>query len=293
MKKTTILLVVIMIVLSACAAPSEKKCGDGVCDGPENGKNCPEDCTLSQGAGGESSDAQEGTESQDEAEADARDEGQTDDVFAEVYVEIAVTRDEGVGDCGVEPWGVDHIDGGDFTCPPPKYWFGYDLEATAMQQVNLIPQGEGWVFTPRTKGGGTYQQASAWSDGQRVCEPKSMQAKPFGFQVEGAAAGGEITMTFTSNPVEIATWECDSGTTYERETTLLRIDWGAALGGDYHDLSVFLSAADHVGDSKYRKTYSADMNPSPDERDHAQVSLTFTCMQQRDAATSVETACPW
>ena len=23
---------------------SEKRCGDGVCDGPENGTNCPEDC---------------------------------------------------------------------------------------------------------------------------------------------------------------------------------------------------------------------------------------------------------
>ena len=217
----------------------------------------------------------------------------TAEVFGEVYIEIAVTRDDGVGSCGVEPWGVDHIDGGDFSCPPPKYWYGYQLEATAMQQVNLVPQGQGWVFGPRSSGGGVYQQASAWSDGNRICDPKSIKADPFGFRVDGAAAGGEITMDFTSDPVEVAAWECDGGNAYERETTLLRIDWGAALGGDYHDLSVLLTAADRAADSRYQKTFSAGMNPSPDNRDHAEVTLTFTCMQMRDDATSVETACPW
>ncbi len=302
MKKATITFAVFILFLSACSLldagkeseiVSEQRCGDGVCDGPENADNCPKDCTIHSGTGSETANAQNGSDNTDDQKSITSDEGPMNDIFGEVYADISVTREDGVGDCGVEPWGVDHIDGGDFTCPPPKYWYGYQLEATAQQQVNLIPQGQGWVISPRSNGGGVYQQASASSDGQRVCEPKSIKTSPFGFDVDGATADGEITLNITSNPVEITAWECDGGNAYERETTLLLIDWGVAVGGNYHDLSVLFTADDRTSESRYQKTFTADMNPSPDNRDHAQVTLTFTCMQKRDDATSLETACPW
>jgi pimeloyl-ACP methyl ester carboxylesterase len=54
-------LTILVILLTACSLPanttpspgvgqtiSEKRCGDGVCDGPENTSNCPQDCSGSQ-----------------------------------------------------------------------------------------------------------------------------------------------------------------------------------------------------------------------------------------------------
>ena len=35
---------------------SEKRCGDGVCDGPENPQNCPADCTAPTGEAQSSAD---------------------------------------------------------------------------------------------------------------------------------------------------------------------------------------------------------------------------------------------
>jgi len=39
---------------------SQKRCGDNVCDGPENADNCPQDCTLPEKAGGEVTSGSEG-----------------------------------------------------------------------------------------------------------------------------------------------------------------------------------------------------------------------------------------
>jgi hypothetical protein len=214
-------------------------------------------------------------------------------MIAEIFLEGTVTRDDGEGTCGTPPWGVDHIAGGDYSCPPPKYWYGYQFEITALQQVDLVPQGQGWVFQPRTNGNGTYQKAVAWSDGNRVCEPVSIDAAPFDFTISGAVADGEIVIEISTNPIEIASWECDNGHSYERETTLVQIDMGMALNGVYSDLSVLLTEADRFSTARYQKTFEIDTNASPDPRDHVKAALTFSCMTVQDESTLVESACPW
>ncbi len=214
-------------------------------------------------------------------------------IIAEIFLEGTVARDDGEGTCGTAPWGVDHIAGGDFSCIPPKYWFGYQFEITAHQQVYLVPQGEGWVFQPRSSGGGAYQQATAWSDGNRVCKPDSIQAAPFDFTVSGAAADGEIVIDITTNPFETASWVCTNGHSYKRETTFVQIDMGMALSGIYDDLSVLLTEANRISEARYQKTFELDTNPSPNPRDHVKALLTFSCMTIQDENTLVESACPW
>ena len=42
---------------------------------------------------------------------------------------------------------VPHIDGGDFSCQPPKYWYDYKLSATALQNLRVVPSGnEIWTI---------------------------------------------------------------------------------------------------------------------------------------------------
>ncbi len=280
MRKYSVMIFLAMILLTACQA------------GGIETKMVPESYTIAS--------EDEYVEEQDEktrSEAQQQDENievPEKDIFAEIYIDISVTRSDGEGDCGVMPWGVDHIDGGDYSCVPPKYWFGYDLQATAHQYVNLVPQGKGWVLTPRSKGGGAYQKALHWSDGQRVCEPASLKAEPFEFSVDGAIADGEIVLEINTRPVELATWECDNGNTYERETTLLLIDWSMAVSGFYDSLTTLLTRADQVSQSCYHHLYVLDTNPSPVNRDHVEVDVSFTCMQSgQDESISVECACPW
>ena len=299
--KRTLNVLILLIFLTACgllpgyntptSTPvSEGRCGDGVCEGPENAQRCPEDCAgVVQSQDAESSqNGQDSTSTQPSPTEDT-----SSQIVVEVFLEGSVTRDDGEGTCGSAPWGVDHIDGGDFTCPPPKYWFGYQYEITAHQQLYAVPQGEGWVFTPKSNGGGTYQKALGWSDGNRVCEPVSIEADPFDFDITGAAANGEIALEFVTNPVETASWMSTSGSGYERETTLVQIDLGLALSGVYDDLSVLLTKMDRMTDSRYRKTFELDTNPSPNPRDHVDAVLTFSCMTARGDDTLVETACPW
>jgi hypothetical protein len=305
-KKICIVFIVSIVLTLACsltsssppATPqSEKRCGDNICDGPENAQNCPADCTgagLEMPATAQADDKEEETAPTSEpTQAGEPTPAGTSPMVAEIFLEGTVTRDDGEGTCGTAPWGVDNIAGGDYSCPPPKYWFGYQYEITAQQQVNLAPQGQGWVFQPRTKGGGAYQQANAWSDGNRVCAPVSVEAPPFDFTVSGAVAGGEIVIQISTNPTETASWTCDNNNSYERETTLVQIDMGLALSGDYQDLSVLLTQADRFSAARYRKTFELDTNPSPNPRDHVKAVLTFSCMTVQDDNTLVESACPW
>jgi len=172
-----IILIIFLFSLTGCGLDSDhrepnqtpisaQRCGDRVCDGPENQKNCPEDCsenismTNEKLTEDEQASQVEGDDAQGESQCDV-----SSDLIAENFIEVSVMRSDGVGSCGVEPWGVDHIEGGDYSCPPPKYWFGYDLEATIQQQVDLIPQGQGWIFSARSNGGGAYQKALRWSAG--------------------------------------------------------------------------------------------------------------------------------
>jgi hypothetical protein len=292
----------VLFLLTACQPGredaelvSEQRCGDGVCDGPENAAGCPADCAGI--AEGTDDNDRMGDHAADGANASAPNDPpgeNASEIYIEVFIEVSVSRADGEGDCGVPPWGVDHIDGGDFTCPPPKYWFGYDLQATGHQQLDLVPQGEGWVFSPRSSGGGTYQTARHWSDGQRICTPASIQAEPFALSISGAAADAEIVLEIDARPVELAQWECNGSYAYDRETTLLLLDWGMAVSGSYDNLSTLLEQSDRISGSRYRHVFALDTNPSPMNRDHVEVEVQFSCMTlSQDGSTSVESACPW
>lgn len=302
MLNRSLILLLTLFMLSAClnvgeidTPVSEQRCGDEVCDGPENETNCPQDCIEASSLTNKSSSEEDKANGAADDNPQGENPGErSTELIAEVYFDVNVTRRDGVGDCGVEPWGVDHIDGGDFSCPPPKYWFGEDLHATAHQQVALIQQGQGWVFAPHSSGGGTYQKAISFSDGQRVCEPVSVIAEPFDLSIEGATAEGDIVLEISTKPTENAIWQCDNGNTYERETTLLLIDWGIAVSGSHDSLTTLLTQADRQSQSRYQHMYVLDTNPSPDDRDHVEVDVSFTCMKPgQEIGSYVESPCPW
>ena len=66
MKRYVLLLSLLFLLILACSltggeenipsSVSEKRCGDKVCDGPENTKNCPQDCADTNSSGGSSID---------------------------------------------------------------------------------------------------------------------------------------------------------------------------------------------------------------------------------------------
>jgi len=296
MKRSIIMIVILILLTAACspqpgdtkgegapAAQSENRCGDGVCDGPENAENCPDDCV--------SSPSTRPDEPSDPAPGEPADD---DAILGQIYVEVGVQRQDGVGTCGSEPWGVDHIDGGDFTCPPPKYWYGYDLVATALQIVQITPAGGSrWHIAGDKPGGGTYQKDEHWSDGQRVCAPASIEGQVFEFDVEGAYQNGRIDLDISALPMEVSDWVCDNGHTYQRETTLLLIDWSVAMTGDYTDLSATLNEDDAIATGIYVHEYVADMNPSPENRDHVNATVEFTCIESKGEGVYSPVACPW
>jgi len=271
---------------------SENRCGDGICDGPENPKNCPADCAQPGQVTGEQPGASTQEDSVSSSEAP---QGSPSGAFpGQVYVDVLVNRQDGEGTCAVPPWGVDHIDGGDFSCPPPMYWFGQRLHATAFQMVDIVPVSDGaWQITSDKTGGGTYQEVNMWSDGNRVCIPATAEGKPFDFSAEGGAADGKIALTFSTRPVEIAHWTCDNNNTYDRETTLLLIDWAIAMTGDYTDLSVLLEKTDHPAPGLYRHVFTIDTNASPENRDHVEAVIEFSCLKSVETGVHQTTACPW
>lgn len=295
MNRNIIFLLIFLTILSGCAVlegeslpgsgvipgESEKRCGDGVCDGPEDADTCPDDCALPS------------TESLDERTEPGTPSG-TDDVLAQLFIDVQVTREGGVGNCGQAPWGVDHIDGGDFSCQLPKYWYNYKLSATALQNLRVVPSGnENWTIIGEKIGGGTYQSVSASSDGQRICAPVLIVGNIFKLNVEGNYKNGEIAFAFEANPAEVTTWKCDQGQDYERETTLLLIDWAVAMTGDYTDLSVILNEEDRVSPGVYQKIITAATNPSPDNRDKVIFTIDFNCIEENAEGIYNSVLCPW
>jgi len=311
MKKIALGSILLLIAVLACqfsptpestqptATPpqSQHRCGDGVCDGPENQSKCSQDCAsapvLDSDTDGEGL-TEENNSSGEDAPDSAEDSGASGSVLGEVYIEVHVSRSDGEGSCGTPPWGVDHIQGGDFSCPPPKYWFGYDLKSTAHQLLQITPQGQqNWLISGAQAGDGTYQQESHWSDGNRVCWPVSIEGSTFEFNVEGRYTNGQIEpieLDMTANPVERSQWQCDQGNSYERETTLLLIDWALAMSGDYTNLSAQLRS---TYNGWVRQTYTLDTNPSPEPRDHVEVVVDFTCLEEVESDTYKQRACPW
>jgi hypothetical protein len=295
MIRKSIIFLIFLTILNGCAfnngdklldndppnKKSEKRCGDGVCDGPENTKSCLEDCLGF-------------SEENGEKPATSEEKPGVESVLAQVFFDVEVERVGGVGDCGQAPWGVDNINGGDYSCSPPKYWYNYALSATALQNLEIVPSGNGkWTITGVKNGGGTYQSVSASSDGQRICEPEKINGNIFELNTKGSCQDNNISLQFEADPLEVSSWVCDQGAGYERETTLLLIDWAFAMSGEYTDLSLELSKEDLLSSGVYQKIISASMNPSPENRDMIEVTIDFKCIQTQTDGVSISIACPW
>ena len=82
------------------------------------------------------------------------------------------------------------------------------------------------------------------------------------------------------------------GGSYQRETTLLLIHWANALSGDFQDLSGSLSTTDHQSPGVYFHVYEGDFNPSPANRDSAQVKMDLTCVRESNGQYE-PVGCPW
>lgn len=295
MIRKNIFILILLIVFNSCTIntndkpqnddsvlnKSERRCGDGVCDGPENFDSCKEDCFVIPNAAEDSKDSPKTLADEDS-------------VLAQIFVDIYVKRVGGVGDCGQVPWGVDNINGGDFSCSPPKYWYNYELSATALQNLEIIPSGNGkWTLVGEKDGGGTYQSVSASSDGQRICEPEKIIGNIFKVNTDGNYQDNEIFLSFLADPLEITSWACDQGTGFERETTLLLIDWAVAMSGNYTDLSLKLSKEDLVSPGVYQKSISSSMNPSPENRDTVEFTIDFKCIEKQSDGVYSPIPCPW
>jgi hypothetical protein len=265
-------------------AKSENRCGDGVCDGPETIQNCSSDCESSQSAP---------VDSVGNGERTPKTESANDVEYAQVYFDVTVQRKDGEGTCGTFPYGVDNIFGGDNSCQGAKYWYTYVFRITALQNLDIIEQTDGtWLLKSDKLGGGTYQLAEASDDGQRLCHPVQVNTDPFDFDFVAEVQQGTINFTIYTLPLEITDWKCDSGTNYQRETTLVLIHWANAISGDYQDLSGSLSAANQLSPGGYHREYSGSFNSSPENRDSVRVVMDLTC-QSGSGGAYEQIACPW
>ena len=143
----------------------------------------------------------------------------TDEVYAQVFFNVAVQRKGGEGACGEFPYGVDNIFGGDNSCQGPKYWYTYVLRATAFQNLNINQKDDGsWLLKGSKPGGGNYQLSTSSDDGKRICRPVQIQADNFDFDFVGTVQNQSIAYTISALPLEISDWKCGGGNGYQRET---------------------------------------------------------------------------
>ena len=230
----------------------------------------------------------------------------SEQVRAKLHVEVHVKREPGVGDCGSPPWGVDHIDGGDFRCHPPKYWYGYSLVANMTRNdLRITPGKDGeWTLSgaeSAVHGTGHYHKLSHWSDGQRICSPASIRplSEFFAFEAEGTVNNGEITLQVSTIPEEISSWKCRNGHSYERKTSLLLLNWATAMASSPgRNLQIHLSPKERTAPGAYQLQFAKSMNPSPQDRDFTTVDIQLKCFSPQQNSTSTPwqddtVPCPW
>lgn len=277
-------------------AVSQNRCGDLVCDGPENGQNCPADCA---GAAGSPADPPTAEAAQPEPSGEAVDGMMT----GVVIVEIQLDRTAGLGDCGVEPWYSS-----DCTMNT-KYWWGLHAKASASAPVLIVPDGqERWVITSDRDAAAKYgidlnEYDYSPYDGKYLeisVDPKttnpecsaSIEAQEFDFEVMGAREEGVAELIFSSNPLEHIWGSCGQAG-FDWETEYLRYAWAAAMLRDPSNLSFQMNETFHSAPGTYLYETTVDVNPSPENRDHVTVSIQFLCMAQEAENVMAPAACPW
>jgi len=270
---------------------SEKRCGDSVCDGPENAQNCPHDCAaVSVPADGESGGEAQTAEDSTSLPADS------ELTYGYVYSVVTLDRKAGSGDCGVDPWYSSD-------CSVMKIWWDMHIQAYASAPVLIIPDGqERWVITNNEDttgkygvslpGGGEYRSIMM---NPSVTNPEcsgEIEGKPFHFQVMGTRENAFTELILSANPVEHAWGSCMQAG-FDWESSHLLFGWAEALSGNPTDLRVELNDTFRELPGQYAFSREIDTNPSPEKRDHVKAELGFICTGSAVGETTAPVPCPW
>ncbi len=307
MKRIILYLALSLILSTACslggiganedapAPASEQRCGDNVCDGPENPEICPQDCA---GIAQPESDNETDVNSE-ESQAPATD-SQAQPVIGVVFAEVELDRTPGNGDCGIDPWYSPD-------CSSIKLWWGLNLRATAQSVVLIIPDGDQrWVVSNHgdvtakyninlndflSTNGGTYQDLAIDFSPAPECSGE-IEGTDFHFQVMGTRQDGNLELILSANPEEFVQGAC-AGTGFQYTTSHLLYGWAAALSGDPLDLSFDMNDTFRQQPGHYLAEISVDTNPSPENRDRVESHLEFMCIGSQPASVLEPVPCPW
>jgi hypothetical protein len=270
---------------------SQNRCGDLVCDGPENAQNCPADCAAA--VSNEEEDA--GENGHPEESPNLPSGGEV--TYGYVYATITLDRTAGTGDCGVDPWYSSD-------CSVMKIWWDMHAKAFASAFVMIVPDGQDrWVITNQPEaaakygvtlagGGGEYQSITLNPGATNPECSGSIEGKPFDFQVMGTRENGLTELILSANPVEHAWGSCMQAG-FDWEVSHLLYGWAVALSGDPNDLRLQLNDTFREQAGQYTFTNTVDTNPSPENRDHVNVELGFLCTGSASSGTAAPVACPW
>jgi len=276
------------------APASEKRCGDGVCDGPEDSQGCPQDCPpASVPSGGGATPLPTVESAPTEAAQSDRPLG-----FGYLYASIKLDRTAGNGDCGIDPWFSPDCTMG------VKIWWDMHLDAYATTPLVILPDGANrWVITNHSDVASKYGlQLSPASGVYRsvsinpgLTNPEctaTIEGNNFDFQVMGTRAEDLTELILSANPVEHVQGSCMQAG-FDWETSHLLYGWAAALSGVPTDLRVQLNDTFKESAGQYTFANSVDTNPSPQNRDHVEVELGLLCTQSAAAGEAAPVACPW
>jgi hypothetical protein len=290
--------------LSGCgetsATVSEQRCGDSVCDGPENAQNCPEDCADVPDPRGDDSDDKDDDDGTTPVVPKKDEDGEV--IVGYVYAHVTLDRTPGEGDCGVSPWGDDP------GCAMGiKIWWGQHLKILAASPVLVIPDGQDrWVITNHgdvtseygidltsvAEKDGEYQEVAVDFSPTPECSG-TIEGNPFDFQVMGSRQEGQIELIMSANPTEHIYGDC-AGTDFDQQNlTNMLWGWAAAISGDPLDLTGVLTDGDMETPGSYFHEFVTDTNPSPENRDHVVAQLGFMCIERESDAVLSSVACPW
>ncbi len=308
MKSVIFILIALLTISSACSSDtlggedtpppqSENRCGDGVCDGPENAKNCAEDCPTTGLMQTEEEQVQK-KEAPPQEESSNPTSGETNLGF--VIVNLNYDQADTEGSCGSDVWTVT---GGS----PPCYWWGEYYAVAMTQMLSFSENADGtWSIQSQETGHGYYQEAKAWDDDARCCSPTLVEGNDFEFDANGNYENGVISLTFSANPAYYWEFEnrpdncpgaqlvCPSMNGSAAHDRLLYA-WAYAMNENHQDLSTNLYVTGEAG--IYRNEFSATTNPIPGDSVNIRVAIEFQCIEPDKTAPSdgvyQAIACPW
>lgn len=285
---------------------SEHRCGDDVCDKPENTQNCPQDCKP-----GEivipDSQSQFESDSNNDNEENTGASNISGEVFGGVvFIKTDLDRQMGEGTCGIEPWKPTNCkDTG------PAQWWGTQLSAVITNIVLIIPSSsDTWTITNNTDVVSEYldnfldvditmfNQRDGFYQSARVDPSISLgctateTGNRFGMNINGEHSKDQTSFTMVADPSETRSGDCN-GVSFNYTLHNLLYGMSVALSGDPSDLSAIMSEADYQENEKlYRRTFVVSTNPSPENRDNVTVTMEFFCAKLiKDGANSTD--CPW